>query len=69
MDTDPFLVVLIQAKFLQHTGCPMQCWHSWACLQLSAMQQRTLLLLMGNNLSGFYEVMKHIMENNYISVS
>lgn len=50
MDIDPFLVVLIQAKFLQHKDWPMQCRHSQACLQLCAMQQRTLFLLMGNDL-------------------
>lgn len=50
MDMDPSLVVLIQAKFLQHKDWPMQCWHSQACLQLCALQQRTLLLLMGNDL-------------------
>lgn len=42
MDIDAFLVVLIQAKFVEQKDWLMWCQHSPACLQLCVMQQRTV---------------------------
>lgn len=49
MDVDAFLVVIIQAKFVQQKDWLMQCWHSDACLQVCGCS-RELFLLMGSYL-------------------